>query len=45
MLSKDYYGKILKQRLLMLFITGSFFIAAFVLNIIMNQPLYNVNLN
>ena len=42
---KNYQSKILRHRLLIFVITTIFFICAFVINIVMNEPLYNTNLN
>ena len=45
MLPKTYQQKILRHRLLIFIITTIFFLCGFVLNIVMNEPLYNTNLN
>lgn len=45
MFHKNYQEKMLRHRLLIFIITTIIFIAAFVINIVMNTPLYNVNLN
>ena len=45
MIPKNYQKKILNHRLLIFFFTTVLFLGAFVLNIIMNEPLYNLNLN
>lgn len=45
MFSKSHQEQILRHRLLIFIITTAVFISAFVLNIVMNQPLYNLNLN
>jgi hypothetical protein len=45
MIPKNYQEKILRHRLLIFILTTIFFLCGFVLNIVMNQPLYNTNLN
>jgi len=45
MIPKNYQKKIFKRRLLIFILTTIIFLVGFVLNIIMNQPLYNLNLN
>ena len=45
MIPKNYQLKVLRHRLLIFVLTTVFFICAFVLNILMNEPLYNTNLN
>ena len=45
MISKNHQLKMLRHRLLIFILTTIFFISAFVLNIVMNEPLYNTNLN